>query len=261
MFHNKTKEKLQNGEPVLGVIVNGNYPQLVEIIGLLGYDYIFIDMEHSTVSFPEMENVIRAAELRGLTSIVRVSDHNPQTILKTLDAGAQGLIVPHVNTKEQAEAVVRAAKFAPLGDRGLGSSRYQEYGMGKKRQELFDECNAETLVIPIMESAEALKNAEEIMQVEGVDGFSVGTSDLAMDMGLANDTSHPDVIAAQDKLAELAKKYGKFTGGPIRSDADYKTLIGKGINFLMVNIHSFIRNEGKRMLGLFNEAKAAKAAE
>ena len=165
MFHNKTKEKLQNGEPVLGVIINGNYPQLVEIVGLLGFDYIFIDMEHSTMSFPDMENCIRAAELRGMDSIVRVSNHDPQGILKTLDAGAKGLIVPHVNTREQAEAIVRAAKFAPLGDRGLGSSRYQEYGMGKKRQELFDECNAETLVIPIMESAEALRNAEEDIAV------------------------------------------------------------------------------------------------
>ena len=123
MRTNTTKAKLNQGEVVFGAIIPRYAPDMVEIFGGLGYDFVMIDCEHGPASLDQVEHMVRAAESFGITPIARVPDHSEQTILRFLDRGLQGIIVPHVNTGEQAAAVARAARYYPDGYRGMGGGR------------------------------------------------------------------------------------------------------------------------------------------
>ena len=140
MYKNKVKELISKKKPVLGCIINRPYPASVEILGLAGFHFIFIDSEHSSISIAEIENLIRASELRNITPLVRVPDNNPKTILKVMDIGAMGIIVPDIRSRDEAQAAVCASKYAPMGERGLATTRSSSFGFGKKGVELFQEA-------------------------------------------------------------------------------------------------------------------------
>ena len=123
MRHNSAKRKLAAGKPVSVVAPTYSAPGLVELLGRSGYDMIFIDCEHGPASWDAVEDMVRAAELCDVTSIVRVQSHDPSTITRALDRGAGGVQVPHVNTRAEAEAIVRHAKFSPIGHRGFAGGR------------------------------------------------------------------------------------------------------------------------------------------
>ena len=118
-----------------GAIITRYAPDMVEIFGALGYDFVMIDCEHGPASLDQVEHMVRAAESFGITPIARIPDHSDQTILRFLDRGLQGIIVPHVNTGEQAAAIARAARYYPDGYRGMGGGRAQDYGIGVARDE------------------------------------------------------------------------------------------------------------------------------
>ena len=148
MRTNTTKAKLNEGEVVFGAIITRYAPDMVEIFGALGYDFVMIDCEHGPADLDQVEHMVRAAESFGITPIARVPDHHEQTILRYLDRGLQGVIVPHVNTGEQAAAVARAARYYPDGYRGMGGGRAQDYGIGVTRDEATAWINSQVLVIP-----------------------------------------------------------------------------------------------------------------
>ena len=163
---NTTKNKLSAGFPVFGPIINEYSPVTVEIFGALGYDFVMIDCEHGSMSVDQVENMVRASESFGITPIARIPDHNDATILRFLDRGVQGIIVPHVNTRSQAEAVSRAARYYPKGHRGVGGGRSHNYGVGLSRSESTRMLNSNLLVIPMIEEVEAVQNVDEIASVE-----------------------------------------------------------------------------------------------
>ena len=123
MRANATKAKLNEGEVVFGAIITRPAPDMVEIFGALGYDFVMIDCEHGPADLDQVEHMVRAAESFGITPIARIPDHSDHTILRFLDRGLQGIIVPHVNTAEQAIAIARAARYYPDGYRGMGGGR------------------------------------------------------------------------------------------------------------------------------------------
>ena len=130
MQTNTTKAKLAEGKVVFGAIISRYAPDLVELFGAIGYDFVMIDCEHGPMSLDEVEHMVRAAEVFGITPITRIPNHADSTILQFLDRGVQGIIVPHVNTQEAAEGVARAARYHPEGHRGMGSGRAHDYGVG-----------------------------------------------------------------------------------------------------------------------------------
>src|SRR5688572_27703963 len=148
MQTNKTKAKLAEGQVVFGAIISRYAPDLVELFGAIGYDFVMIDCEHGPMDLDQVEHMVRAAEVFGITPITRVPDHGEATILRFLDRGVQGVIVPHVNTAEEAEGVAKAARYHPEGRRGMGSGRAHDYGVGVSRDESTRWINAQTLVIP-----------------------------------------------------------------------------------------------------------------
>ncbi len=130
MRTNTTKAKLAEGKVVFGAIISRYAPDLVELFGAIGYDFVMIDCEHGPMDLDQVEHMVRAAEVFGITPITRIPNHADSTILQYLDRGVQGIIVPHVNTRETAVSVARAARYHPDGHRGVGGGRAHDYGVG-----------------------------------------------------------------------------------------------------------------------------------
>ncbi|MBI4311578.1 MAG: hypothetical protein HY681_07325 [Chloroflexi bacterium] len=180
---NTLKAKLAQGKPAFGAIVSSYSPETVEMFGAIGYDFAFIDCEHGPMSLDQVEHMVRAAEAFGITPIARIPDHADTTILQFLDRGVQGIIVPHVNTAEQAMAVAKAARYYPDGHRGVGGGRPHDYGVAASRDESTKFVNANVMVIPMIEEVEAVKNLDAILKVAGIDMLHVAAGDLGQSMG------------------------------------------------------------------------------
>src|SRR5436190_4741164 len=156
MRTNTTKAKLAEGKVVFGAIIGGHAPDLVELFGAIGYDFVMIDCEHGPMNLEEVEHMVRAAEVFGITPIARIPNHEDSTILRFLDRGVQGIIVPHVNTRAIAEAVAQAARYYPAGHRGVGGGRAHDHGVGVSREESTRWVNSELLLMRTLEATEAV---------------------------------------------------------------------------------------------------------
>ena len=226
MRENRVKAKLNRGE--VSVVLSGHMtPDIVDWLGPLGFDGVWIEGEHGPVDYKDIPDLTRAADIWGMTSVVRVNQNAPGVIYRTLDVGAQGIVVPHVNTKEEAEAVVSAGKFAPIGERGMFGSR-QSYGVDN----YFTEANDQSLLVVLIEDIVAVNNLDEILEVDNIDVFFVAPSDLAQSMGYIGQLGHPEVTSTIDgALAKIAAS-GR-TPGALASDANVEAYIEKGVKFMM----------------------------
>jgi 4-hydroxy-2-oxoheptanedioate aldolase len=187
---NRLRRLLDRRTPAFGPNLQIPSPDLVEIIGLAGFDFVMLDGEHGA-ALTELPALLRACDVAGVTSIVRVPSHERSVLLPPLELGAGGVQVPFVNTPEQARAIVREVKFPPHGERGLSViTRAARYGFVDSRKYRRD-ANRETLLIVQLESREATANAEAIAAVPGVDGIFIGPADLAQSLG-----HRADVITA-----------------------------------------------------------------
>jgi staphyloferrin B biosynthesis citrate synthase len=203
---NPVTAKLRAGEPIYGLFVSIPSPALVEIVGCAGYDFAILDTEHTLVSPQELENLIRAAEAVGLTALVRVPESDPGAILRALDAGAMGVVVPHIRSRADADSAIRAAKYAPAGMRSLNGGR----GPGFGRIELTDYvamANAETMVVVMIEDAEAVEGIDDILTGGGIDMVLEGAADLSQSYGLTWQTRHPVVRDAVRKVAQACVQH------------------------------------------------------
>lgn len=241
MRTNSTKAKLKNGEVVYGAIISRDSPDLVELFGAIGFDFVMIDCEHGPMNLDQVEHMVRAAEVFGITPITRIPDHADSTILRFLDRGVQGIIVPHVNTREQADAIARAARYHPEGHRGVAGGRPHDYGVGISREESMRWINAEILVIPMVEETEAVENLDAILSVPGVDVLHVASGDLGQSMG------NPGPAAVRQLMREVVPKIragGKNAGVGGNNPADAAGIaefIKLGANFVTVSSHGLLQ--------------------
>lgn len=209
---NKTKEKLKNGEIVVGTFVTFPSPTVVEICGHAGFDFVLIDAEHGPLSPGSVEDMIRAADVTGMTPIVRVTYNHPKVILRYLDVGAQGVQIPMVKTAEDARQAVEAVKYYPEGKRGAGGARASAWGMKGGFDQWIIDSNRETLVIIQIETKESVDNVAEILAVEGVDVLLIGRLDLSHAYGIPGKTTDPIITDAVDKVISAAKGTGVSVG-------------------------------------------------
>jgi 4-hydroxy-2-oxoheptanedioate aldolase len=241
MRTNTTKAKLAEGKVVFGAIISRCAPDQVELFGALGYDFVMIDCEHGPMSLDEVEHMVRAAEVFGITPITRIPNHADSTILQFLDRGVQGIIVPHVNTQKAAEGVARAARYHPEGHRGMGSGRAHDYGVGVSRDDSTRWINANLLVIPMVEETEAVDNLDGILKVAGVDVLHVAASDLSQSMG------YPGAAAVRQLMRQVISKIragGKLAGVGGNSAADtagVAEFIKAGANFVTISALGLLR--------------------
>lgn len=207
MQQNRVKRILRDGGLALGTHVGGIAdPQIVEIIGLAGFDAAFIDMEHTSFELRDVQAMVMAAERVGITPVVRTPGFDPAFILRLLDMGVQGIQVPHVSSHEMACAAVRAVRYPPLGERGMAAaSRAADFG----KIPLLDHMarsNEEITLAVMIEDMEAVEQIEAIAGVEGVDLVAVGPSDLSRSLGVSGHPDHPKLVAAIDRIREAVRK-------------------------------------------------------
>ena len=241
MRTNLTKRKLADGQVVFGGLIGSNAPDQVELFGAIGYDFVFLDCEHGSISLAEVENMCRAAEVYEITPIVRVPNHAETTILQYLDRGVQGIIVPHVNTRADAEAVARAARYFPDGNRGVGSGRAHDYGVRLTREESTRWINAETLVIPMVEEVEAIDNLDDILSVPGVDILHVASSDLTQSLGYPGPEKVREVMRDTIRRIRAGGKAAGAGGNSPTDTAGVAEMIDAGANFITISALGLMR--------------------
>ena len=210
-MHNILKEKLAQGKQPLGTFVGTASPAVVECLGCAGLDFVILDNEHSPVEAETTAAMVRAAELRNVTPLARVREISRPAILKLLDVGVQGLIVPDVRSTEDVRRVVDYAKYAPVGRRGFCPSRKDGWGTDPQCGVLdtMAHFNQETLVIPQCETVEALSDIETIAAMDGVDGIFIGPFDLSISMGMPGDFENPQFRAALARILSACRAAGK----------------------------------------------------
>ena len=211
---NDTLAKVANDEATFGAWISTMSPRAAEAFGVNGLDWAVIDMEHSPIGAAEVENVIRGIERYGLTPIVRVPEVDyglRGTFKRVLDSGAQGLIVPRIESRADAKQVVDAAMYPPDGNRGVvGGSRVNDYGTNF--EEYVTAANDQLFVCVQLETAEGADNAEEILSVDGINGVFVGENDLSSTHGAPGQKDRQDVQADVDHIHAVAKDNGVFAG-------------------------------------------------
>ncbi|MEK3916119.1 HpcH/HpaI aldolase/citrate lyase family protein [Paenibacillus sp. FSL H7-0331] len=225
---NTLKQKLVSGVPVFGLLGSIPSPVVVEMVGCAGFDFIIIDTEHVLVNPETLENMIRAAEAVGLTALVRVSEPNPKEILRALDAGALGIVVPQVETRKQAELIVRACKYGPQGTRSLNSGRAGLFGK-HNLVEYIHKANEEIMVVPMIESRAGVEQAADILSVHGIDMVLEGAADLSQSYGIPWQTRAPAVKEALRLAFAAAEQYGVPYCAIPRAAEDYTEWVGLGV--------------------------------
>ena len=233
------KEKMAKG-PVFGLAVFTGAPCIIETAGHWGFDFVYLDLEHCSISIgPEIERQIMAARLSGVSPIVRVTGVNDVEIRKVLEMGAEGVAIPHIRTRGDIEESVRAAKFPPQGRRGAESS-VRAAGFGGPDfswQEYIARSNAETLVIPMAEDYEFSDNIDEILAVPGIDAVNFGPIDYSLSKNLpVGYGMSGEVATAFETLVSKARPKGIGVMCPVvpASAESVNAAIGKGINMLIL---------------------------
>lgn len=247
------KKALQEGSLTIGSWISIAHPAIVEIMADAGFDWLTVDMEHSVITIREAEELIRIIDLKGKTPLVRLTSNDPNQIKRVMDAGAHGVIVPMVNSREQAEAAVRAVKYPPNGSRGVGLARAQKYGA------CFDAyiqwLKEESVVIAQIEHIDAINNLESILMTDGIDGTIIGPYDLSASMGKPGKFDDADVMEAISLYEEISKKLNKPLGYHV-VPSDYtlvKARIENGYSFIAFSTDFLFLGENCRLsLGNLN---------
>ena len=236
------KDRLRAGEVVHGLLSPNIEPDLVETLGRLGFDLYILDAEHGTAGPPEAAAVVRACEGAGLAPLVRPRSLDAKLILQYLDAGMTGVMLPGVRSEGDVKRLVEAMKYPPDGLRGLAAMRANGFLVGAEKQEDWVlRSNRETLVLPQIETVEALERVEELAAVPGLDGFIVGPRDLALALGFPDGPGHPEVEAAIDRVAAVAKKHGLVVGTVAPTGARAKDLAARGLSSILHSVTALLK--------------------
>ena len=233
MRSNDVKRKLKAGEPAFGTMIFEFFtPGIAQIGKAAGADFILYDMEHSGAGIETIKAQMAACRGLGLAPMVRVPTLQPQFISRCLDMGAMGIMVPMVETAAQAREIVSATRYPPVGRRGAAFGvAHDDYEAGAVADKVAA-ANERTMVIALIETAEGIRNVEEIAAVDGIDVLWLGHFDLTNFMGIAAQFTHPDYLAAVDKLVAAAKRNGKALGVMAGDDTWGRDYRAKGFDII-----------------------------
>ncbi len=245
---NRIKHKLAEGSTVY-VAGGMTHPDDIDAFGPNGFDGVWLEGEHGPVDAAELGNLTRACDIWGMTSVVRINQNDQGLIYRTLDRGAQGIVVPHVNTKEEAQNLVDGGKFAPIGYRGMYTSR-QGYAV----PDYLQVANDETLLIILIEDIVAVRNLDEILTVDHIDVFFVAPSDLATSMEHIGDLQHPDVLHTIDDTLARIQDAGRVAGTLANNDNVAK-YAAAGVRFLFTSVGGWIAAGAAEFVSRAEEAK------
>ncbi len=204
------KQRIVNRELSVGSWLSFGYTPVCEMMAKAGFDWLVVDMEHTAIDTWQAQQLIQIIDLAGCVPLVRVGSNEPLIIKRVMDAGAHGVIVPMVNSRADAQKAVDAIQYPPLGSRGVGLARAQAYGVGFEEYRRW--ARDESVLIVQIEDIEGVTNLEDILAVEGVDGFIVGPYDLSGSLGVPGDFDHPSVVDALKEVERCIQKGRKVAG-------------------------------------------------
>lgn len=242
MRGNRVKEKLEAGQFATVVSSHSNTGDTIDLMGSLGVDGFWLEAEHGPVTWDQIGDLSRACDLWGISSIMRLHQNEPGRITRALDRGVNGIVIPHVNTKAEAEQVVQSARFAPAGQRGMYSGR-RSYG----DPDYFNKANDEVLVVVLIEEIQAVENLAEILTVDHIDVFFVAPSDLAQTMGFIGRSDHPTVQETIDNALRQITDAGRIAGTLV-TDEQIERRAGAGARMLFYSSDAWIRAGAKNLL-------------
>jgi 4-hydroxy-2-oxoheptanedioate aldolase len=244
------KARLKAGEAVHGLLSPNVEATTLETLGLVGFSLYILDTEHGTAGPREAEDAARVCEVAGMTLLVRPRGLDPKLILQYLDAGAMGIMLPGVREVDDVRRLVEAVKYPPKGLRGIAPVRANRFTLGpEKIEDYVERVNDETLVLPQIETLEAVAALDDLVRVPGVDGFIIGPRDLAMAMGYPAGPARPEVEAAVDRITKTVLDAGLLVGTTAQTGARAKELMGKGHRILLHNVTALLKNGAAAYFG------------
>lgn len=239
------KKRLSDGQVCVGSWLSLGSMETAEMMVRAGFDWLAIDMEHTGLSANDLVNLIRIVSLGGVAPLVRVGSNDPLLIKRALDAGAEGVIVPMVSSRLEAEKAVRSASYPPRGDRGVGLFRAQDYGLDFPSYR--DWINENVLVAVQIEHKDAIEELDEILEVQGVDAFFIGPYDLSGSFGKPGDFSNPEIIAALDEVKRIASSGVRPAAGTHVVDPEpskVRDAVAEGYRFIAFSSDLLIFSNG-----------------
>jgi len=233
---NKLKRILKEGKVAIGPFMKFTDPAAVEIIGYGGFDFVIIDTEHGPISIETAQNLVRAAEVTGITPVIRVTENSPSLVLRALDIGAGGVEVPHISTKDDAVEAVQAAKFFSQGKRGVCRFVRAAGYSSIEQNKYFEFSNEETMVIVHIEGVEGIKNLKEILTVQDLDVIFLGPYDLSQSLGLTGQVNHPTVVKKIKESVKLSREANVAVGTFVDNFEDAKKWIDIGVQYISFSV-------------------------
>ena len=248
MMNSRIRNLLEADKPAFGIQLRFGSPAIAELAGLAGFDWILIDTEHAPQTPVTVQAQIQAAGCTPATPIVRITRTDPDLIKLYLDMGAMGIVVPFVNTPEEAKLGAEACRYPPRGTRGWGPHRAAGYGLFE--EDYTARIDDVVVYLPIIESAEAVDNIDAIMDVEGVDGCIVGPVDLCISLGVPFRFDHPKYLDALRRVREAGQRTGKPVGHPLLGSTDdeenVRRQVAEGVRLLLIGGDETVMQDGLR---------------
>jgi 4-hydroxy-2-oxoheptanedioate aldolase len=234
------RDRLSAGENVFGPFLKIPAAAPVEIVGYAGFDFCIVDLEHSPYTLERAEELVRAAQGAGVAPIIRTFDSQPSTLVRALDTGCEGILVPNVKSLAEAEMVARGARFHPLGERGMDpharSARYRTI----PKEIYFAEADKQTLVGVQVEGMEGVQNLDDIVDVEGIDLVFIGPYDLSQSLGVPGQIDAPAVLAKVEEIVAVVRARGKALGIYADNLEEARRWQGLGVQFVAISVDVYI---------------------
>ena len=241
---NRLKKNINEGRISIGSLIATPCPAYIEIMGKLNYDFVFIDTEHGYYSVEKTLPLIMAADTWNITPFVRVIENSFALISKALDLGAQGVIIPHVHSKEELREAVKSAYYPPHGERGAApcvrSAGFMEFEWDKFQEY----SNENTMIIPCIEDRKGVENLDEMLNVEEVEVYCLGPFDYSVDIGIPGDRLNPKVEEEMVKVAEKISSEDKYVMYPVLSMEEAEEWIERGVKIFVYGIDTVIYGLG-----------------
>ncbi len=242
------KNRLRNGESVIGTMITVfDNPDIVCMLKVCGFDFFIIDSEHGYLDYSRVAGIFGMARALGIPGLIRIPEPRREVVLKYMEAGAAGLLMPNTETPEQAKALVDYSKYAPMGNRGVSLLRaHSGYEKVSSAVEYMKKANEETILMIQIESPKGVANVDKILSVDGIDAAFVEPNDLSQSMGIMGQMDNPEFLAAIQKVIDTAKAKKKFSGIHLMATAPLQKWIEKGMTLnLWGNDVTFLMNAAR----------------
>lgn len=225
------RERLRQGRSVTGTMVTVfDNPAIAKILKVCGFDFFIVDAEHGSFDYSAIAGILAVAKEAGVPAMVRVPEARREVVLKYMEMGASGILLPNTETVEQAEALVEYAKYYPLGNRGVSLLRaHTGFKKPSNALDYMRKANEETILMIQIESPKGVKNIAQLLDVEGIDASFIGPNDLSQSMGVMGQIDTPKFVEAVEEVIAVTKKKDKFSGIHLMSVAALKPWIDKGM--------------------------------